>query len=64
MFNLADYQSVSRIFESDNTLIYRARRNKDNLPVILKILKGDYPEPEKLATFRHEYNITRILDAE
>ncbi|MEA2082703.1 MAG: AAA family ATPase [Thermodesulfobacteriota bacterium] len=64
MFNFADYQSVSRIFESADTLIYRGRRNKDNLPVILKILKGDYPEPEKFATFRHEYNITRILDAE
>jgi serine/threonine protein kinase len=56
-----NYQITQQIYESANSLVYRASRNKDNQPVILKVLKEDYPTPEELTRYRQEYDITRYL---
>ena len=42
-------------------MIFRARRVKDDLPVILKQLKQDYPTVEELVRYKQEYKITEIL---
>ncbi|ALG67285.1 AAA family ATPase [Beggiatoa leptomitoformis] len=62
MLNLPNYQVQTQIYESANSVIYRGARNKDNLKVILKVLKEDYPSPEELMRYRQEYEITRCLD--
>jgi len=59
--SLPNYQITSRIYESANSLVCRGLRDKDSLPVILKILKEDYPSPEELTRYRREYDITRSL---
>jgi predicted ATPase/GAF domain-containing protein/tRNA A-37 threonylcarbamoyl transferase component Bud32 len=61
MINIANYQIHTQIYESANSLIYRGIRKKDNQPVILKVLKEDYPTPEELRHYRQEYDITRFL---
>jgi serine/threonine protein kinase len=61
MFTLANYQILSKIYESDNSLVYRAIRKEDKQPVILKVLKENYPTPEELTRYRQEYDITRRL---
>ena len=58
---IADYQVDTQLYESVESLIYRAHRRSGNTPVILKLLKGDYPSPEQLARFRREYELTRRL---
>jgi len=62
VLTLPDYLIVSLIYESAHSVVYRGYRKKDNKPVILKMLKQDYPTPTKLARYRQEYEITLDLD--
>lgn len=55
---------LSHIYESANSLIYRGRREKDNLPIILKLLKHDNPNPVELVRYQQEYQLTRYLNLE
>ena len=55
---------AEKIHESRHTLVYRGRRESDDLPVILKILQPEYPTPEERLDFRLEYEITRTLEFE
>src|SRR5215471_11368279 len=50
------------VYESSHSLVYRGRRQADALPVILKILKKEYPTPQEIARFTLEYQIARDLD--
>jgi predicted ATPase/signal transduction histidine kinase/tRNA A-37 threonylcarbamoyl transferase component Bud32/ActR/RegA family two-component response regulator len=52
------YHSLTKIYESVNSIVYRCQRVEDNQPIILKILKQDYPTPEELTRYRQEYDIT------
>ena len=61
MLKFYDYQIHSQIYESGNSLVYRGYRECDRQPVILKILKPDYPTPEELTRYKREYEITRSL---
>jgi serine/threonine protein kinase len=56
------YHSLTKIYESVNSIVYRGKRIEDDKPVILKILKQDYPIPEELTRYRQEYDITRRLE--
>jgi predicted ATPase/signal transduction histidine kinase/tRNA A-37 threonylcarbamoyl transferase component Bud32 len=62
MITIANYQITEQIYESANSLIYRGRRHDDNQPVILKMLKENYPTPEELTRYRQEYEITKSLN--
>ena len=53
---------MALIYESENSLVYRGRRERDNLPVILKKIKKDRPSPEEIARYEREYKITRSLN--
>ena len=56
-----DYQITAKIYESANSLVYRAVLKQNNQPIILKILKEDYPTPSELTRYKQEYEITRSL---
>ena len=60
----SNYQILAQIFESSNSLVYRANRRHDNQPVILKVLKEDYPTPAELTRYKQEYEITGYLNIE
>ncbi|MDX2097679.1 MAG: hypothetical protein SFW36_07870, partial [Leptolyngbyaceae cyanobacterium bins.59] len=57
MLNIPGYQVKCEIYGSSNSLIYRGYRETDALPVILKVLRSDYPTPEALARYWQEYEI-------
>ena len=59
--NISGYQVIEKLYESHNSLVYRARRIADSRSVILKTLKRAYPTPEKIAWFKREYTITKNL---
>lgn len=61
---IADYQIIAKIYESANSLVYRAVSNSNATPVILKVLKEDYPTPSELTRYKQEYQITRSLEIE
>ncbi len=64
MIIIPGYNILDKIYESDNSLVYRSDRKKDGLPVILKILKKDYYTPHEPARYEQEYKITAGLDIE
>ncbi|VXD11523.1 AAA family ATPase [Planktothrix paucivesiculata] len=62
MLNLPDVTIISQLYESANSLVYKAIRQEDNQPLILKVLKENYPTPTELARYRTEYEITQSLN--
>ncbi|HHB93205.1 MAG TPA: GAF domain-containing protein [Thioploca sp.] len=64
MLNLANYQITEQIYESVNSIIYRGIKNEDNKPVILKMLKQDYPTSTELNRYQQEYEITHTFNSE
>jgi predicted ATPase/class 3 adenylate cyclase/GAF domain-containing protein/tRNA A-37 threonylcarbamoyl transferase component Bud32 len=52
------------IYETTHSRVYRGRRNSDNQPVILKVLKDDYPTSAELTRYKQEYEIASSLNLE
>lgn len=59
---ISGYNITEKLYDSANSLVYRGTRQSDNLPVILKVLKEDYPSPERIAWFKREYEVTRNVN--
>lgn len=64
MISLPDVTIVSQIYESANSFVYRGIFNTNRQPVILKLLKEDYPTPAEIYRYQQEYEITRSLNLE
>jgi PAS domain S-box-containing protein len=62
MHEIPGFEIQEKIFESNHTIIYKATRKGDDLSVVLKILNGEYPSPEEINRFQHEFNIIEKLD--
>lgn len=59
--SLPDYTVESLVFDGDPTRIYRARRDVDGAPVMLKTLRDERAAREAAACLRHEFEMTRRL---
>jgi predicted ATPase/GAF domain-containing protein len=62
MFSASGYSIREQIHDSTQSLIFRAAREADGLPVILKVLKDVQPTPARIARFKREYQIVKELD--
>ena len=62
MISLTDYQILAQIHQSSNSIVYRGQRLLDNLPVVIKVLRQDYPTPTQLTRYKQEYEITHNLE--
>ncbi|MCL1465134.1 trifunctional serine/threonine-protein kinase/ATP-binding protein/sensor histidine kinase [Argonema galeatum] len=58
---ILDYQILETIYSGSRTLVYRAIRTNDQLPVVIKLLKNDYPTFSELVQFRNQYTIAKNL---
>ena len=54
MIEINGYQLIAQIYESLNSLVYRGIQQQDNQPVILKMLKQDYPTQAELTRYKQE----------
>lgn len=61
---LSNCQLLEQIYESVNSLVYRGQRESDQQPIIIKVLKEDFPTASELTRYRQEYEITRSLSIE
>jgi len=61
---VAGYTLLKLIYESTNTLIYRASRESGQATAIIKTLRSEYPTLEELARLKHEYQILQPLQIE
>ncbi|MBN2737948.1 MAG: AAA family ATPase [Spirochaetales bacterium] len=61
MIKLKGFTVTEEIYNSYNSVILKAKRNSDEMPVIIKLLNKDYPAEQELSLFRREYEITKKL---
>ena len=52
---LAGYQIIEQVYSGSRTQVYRAVRECDRLPVVIKLLKREYPTFSELVQFRNQY---------
>jgi len=58
---ILDYQIIETIYSGSRTLVDRAIRKSDQLSVIIKRLKNDYPTFSELVQFCNQYAINKHL---
>jgi predicted ATPase/signal transduction histidine kinase/CheY-like chemotaxis protein len=62
LVTISGYDLNELLYESSNSLVYRAERQSDKQAVVVKMLSEEYPAPEKIAWFKREYEVTRDLN--
>ncbi|HEY9737237.1 MAG TPA: AAA family ATPase, partial [Trichocoleus sp.] len=62
--SLPGYRTLGQLYESAKTLVYRGQRLEDGQPVVLKILRQDYPTLAEIARYQQEYDITCHLEGD
>ncbi|BBD58873.1 two-component hybrid sensor and regulator [Nostoc sp. HK-01] len=55
------YQISSQLYAGSRTRVYRAIRQVDQLPVVIKLLTSEYPSFQELLQFRNQYTISKNL---
>lgn len=61
---LAGYEMVATLHDGARSTLLRARRLRDDCPVVLKVPKSDYLDRRRMLELRREYAIMRTLPAE
>ncbi|MEH2237341.1 trifunctional serine/threonine-protein kinase/ATP-binding protein/sensor histidine kinase [Nostoc sp.] len=62
IIQIPGYQISEQLYTSFRTLVYRAIREIDELPVIIKLLHQEYPNFSQLLHFRNQYTIAKNID--
>ncbi|MCR9142856.1 MAG: AAA family ATPase [bacterium] len=60
MINVDGYRTEELLHEGRNTLVYRARRNGNDNPVILKVHRNEYPDFKEIEKFKREYEFSHL----
>ena len=61
---MADFETVSVLYQTAGTRVCRARRSLDGKSVIIKTLNREYPTRKELSNFRNEYRLSRMVQDE
>jgi PAS domain S-box-containing protein len=60
--HLPGYQKIREIHRGRKRVIYRARRESGDCPVIIKTFAAEFPSAGDVAALRHEYDVLKRLD--
>jgi predicted ATPase/signal transduction histidine kinase len=56
------YKVSKKLYDGSKTLVFRAFRETDQKPVVIKLLKNPYPSFTELVQFRNQYTIAKNLN--
>ncbi|WP_437522042.1 AAA family ATPase [Sorangium sp. So ce726] len=56
------YRALEVLHQGADTILYRARREEDGRPVVLKVLRRDHASPRALGRLQHELEVASALD--
>jgi serine/threonine protein kinase len=59
---LPGYAIVEQLYAGSRTEVYRAIEEANQRPVVIKLLKQDYPSFNELLQFRNQYTMTSNLN--
>ncbi|BAZ28710.1 multi-sensor signal transduction multi-kinase [Cylindrospermum sp. NIES-4074] len=62
MVSLTGYQINELIYSGSRTLVHRGIRESDQKPVVIKLLRREYPTFNELVRFRNQYAIAKNLN--
>jgi predicted ATPase/signal transduction histidine kinase len=62
IFTLPGYHIFEEVYLGSRTVVYKGIREKDRLPVIIKLMRNEYPTFSEVAQFRNQYTITKNLN--
>ncbi|MEG4293214.1 AAA family ATPase [Microcoleus sp. C2C3] len=60
--NLSGYLITEKLYVGTRTLVYRGIRTRDQYPIVVKLLRNEYPTFNELVQFRNQYTIAKNLD--
>jgi predicted ATPase/signal transduction histidine kinase/GAF domain-containing protein len=63
LVNIPGYLISEELYNGSRTLVYRGYRERDSLPVVIKLLKNPYPTFNELLSFRNQYTIAKNLNS-
>ena len=55
-FKITGYNDFKQLYESAGAIVFRARREIDALPVIIKVINKDYPGSTERTRFFKEFS--------
>jgi len=61
--NLSGYAITEQLYAGQRTLVYRGVRDRDQLPVVIKLLRNEFPSFNELVQFRNQYAIAKTLNS-
>jgi predicted ATPase/tRNA A-37 threonylcarbamoyl transferase component Bud32 len=64
LFPISGYRITEQLYCGGKTLVYRGIREQDQKPVVIKLMRNEYPTFNEIAQFRNQYTITKNLDIE
>lgn len=62
IFPLSGYRITEQLYFGSKTIVYRGLRKQDQKPVVIKLMRNEYPTFQEIAQFRNQYTITKDLD--
>jgi predicted ATPase/signal transduction histidine kinase/tRNA A-37 threonylcarbamoyl transferase component Bud32 len=62
IFPFPGYCITEQIYLGSRTIVYRGIREQDQQPIIIKLMRNEYPNLNEMAQFRNQYTITKKLD--
>ncbi|WP_413200483.1 ATP-binding protein, partial [Nostoc piscinale] len=63
LVKIPGYRISEQLYDGSRTLVYRAVRESDSIPVVIKLLKNPYPSFSELLLFRNQYTIGKNLNS-
>ncbi|BBD66645.1 multi-sensor signal transduction multi-kinase [Nostoc commune NIES-4072] len=62
MVSIPGYDVSKELYNGSRTLVYRADREADRKPVVIKLMKSAYPSFNELVQFRNQFTIAKNLN--
>jgi serine/threonine protein kinase len=62
LVTIPGYRIVEQIYDGSRTRAYRGLCESDQKPIVIKLLKNEYPTFNELVQFRNQYTIVKNLD--
>ena len=59
---ISGYRIIEQIYSSNQTLVYRGVREADQKPVVIKLMRNEYPTSQEIAQFSNQYFISNNLN--
>ncbi|WP_427156956.1 AAA family ATPase [Aliinostoc sp. HNIBRCY26] len=63
LVSIPGYRISEELYNGSRTLVYRAVRDSESLPVVIKLLKNPYPSFSEMLLFRNQYTIAKNVNS-